>query len=225
MDRRRFVKSAGALAALSSMNLTDLYAADSAALKMINIVRTQSGFEREKLIRPFGFKGGYLTELWQVASRMQSDSGISRIGLATQSVLYGDSDLFPRQSETEGNAMMYNLVNKALEHVKKTPFRTPPELLDKILPAVIQDGKIITAKQDLNINFVYNALVGVDNAAWLTYAAENKFSSFEDMIPEQYKKALSHRNKKIAIMYQIPYGMPMEDLKNAVKQGYFVFKI
>ncbi|HQS53021.1 MAG TPA: L-alanine-DL-glutamate epimerase, partial [Daejeonella sp.] len=63
MDRRRFVKSAGALAALSSMNLTDLYAADSAALKMINIVRTQSGFEREKLIRPFGFKGGYLTEL------------------------------------------------------------------------------------------------------------------------------------------------------------------
>lgn len=225
MDRRRFVKSAGALAALSSMNLTDLYAADSAALKMINIVRTQSGFEREKLIRPFGFKGGYLTELWQVASRMQSDSGISRIGLATQSVLYGDSDLFPRQSETEGNAMMYNLVNKALEHVKKTPFRTPPELLDKILPAVIQDGKIITAKQDLNINFVYNALVGVDNAAWLTYAAENKFSSFEDMIPEQYKKALSHRNKKIAIMYQIPYGMPMEDLKNAAKQGYFVFKI
>ena len=26
-------------------------------------------------------------------------------------------------------------------------------------------------------------------------------------------------------MYQIPYGMPMEDLRNAVKQGYFVFKI
>ncbi len=225
MDRRRFVKSAGALVALSSMNLSDLRAADPAALKIINIVRTQSGFEREKLIRPFGFKGGYLTELWQVASRMQSDSGISRIGLATQSVLYGDSDLFPRQSETEGNAMMYNLVNKALEHVKKTPFRTPLELLDKILPAVIEDGRKITAKQDLNINFVYNALVGVDNAAWLTYAAENKFSSFEAMIPEPYKKALSHRNKKIAIMYQIPYGMPMEDLKNAVKQGYFVFKI
>jgi hypothetical protein len=222
MDRRRFVKSAGVLAALSSMNLSDLRAAD---LKLIKIIRTQAGFEREKLIRPFGFKGGFLTELWQVASRMQSESGISRIGIATQSVLYGDADLFSRHSETDGNALMYDLVIKALEHVKKTPFRTPPELLDKILPAVIQDGKKITGKQDLNINFVYNALVGVDNAAWLTYAAENKFSSFESMIPDQYKKALSNRNKKIAIMYQIPYGMPMEDLRNAVKQGYFVFKI
>ena len=222
MDRRRFVKSAGVLAALSSMNLSDLRAAD---LKLIKIIKTQAGFEREKLIRPFGFKGGFLTELWQVASRMQSESGISRIGIATQSVLYGDADLFSRHSETDGNALMYDLVIKALEHVKKTPFRTPPELLDKILPAVIQDGKKITGKQDLNINFVYNALVGVDNAAWLTYAAENKFSSFESMIPDQYKKALSNRNKKIAIMYQIPYGMPMEDLRNAVKQGYFVFKI
>ena len=58
MDRRRFVKSAGVLAALSSVNLPDLRASDSDALKMINIVKTQADFEREKLIRPFGFKGG-----------------------------------------------------------------------------------------------------------------------------------------------------------------------
>lgn len=225
MDRRRFFKSAGVLTALSTLDPSHLIGADSSALKMIKIIRTQSYFEREKLIRPFGFKGGFLTELWQVASKMHSESGISRIGLGTQSVLYGDADLFSRHSESDGNAMMFDLVNKSLEHVKNTPFRTPVELLDKILPAVIQDGKSITRKQDLNTNFVFNALVGVDNAAWLTYAAENKFSSFEAMIPQQYKMALSHRNKKIAIMYQIPYGMPMEDLKNAAKQGYFVFKI
>ena len=225
MDRRKFVKSAGIMAALSSMNLSNLQAADPAVLKLIRIVSTQSDFEREKLIRPFGFKGGYLTELWQVISKMQSESGISRIGIATQSVLYGDSDLFSHHSEADGNTMMYDLVNRALDIVKQTPFRTPVELIDKILPKVIQEGKKITGKQDLNINFVYNALISVDNAAWLTYAAENKFSTFEAMIPEQYQKALSHRNKKIAIMYQIPYGMPMQDLKNAVKQGYFVFKI
>jgi len=225
MDRRKFVKSAGIMAALSSMNLSNLQAADPAVLKLIRIVSTQSDFEREKLIRPFGFKGGYLTELWQVISKMQSESGISRIGIATQSILYGDSDLFSHHSEADGNTMMYDLVNRALDIVKQTPFRTPVELIDKILPKVIQEGKKITGKQDLNINFVYNALISVDNAAWLTYAAENKFSTFEAMIPEQYQKALSHRNKKIAIMYQIPYGMPMQDLKNAVKQGYFVFKI
>jgi hypothetical protein len=160
MDRRRFVKSAGILAALSTMDPSHLSGADSAALKMIKIIRTQSYFEREKLIRPFGFKGGFLTELWQVASKMHSDSGISRIGLSTQSVLYGDADLFSRHSESDGNTMMFDLVNKSLEHVKNTPFRTPVELLDKILPAVIQDGKSITGKQDLNTNFVFNALVG-----------------------------------------------------------------
>lgn len=225
MDRRKFVKSAGILAALGSMDLSDVQAASSDSLKKISIIRTQSDFEREKLIRPFGFKGGYLTELWQVVSRMQSDSGIIKIGIATQSVLYGDSDLFSYHSEAEGNAMMYDLVKKSLELVKQNPFRNPLELLDKILPSVIQEGKKISGKPDLNINFIYNALVSVDNAAWLIYAAENKFNSFEAMIPPPYKKALSHRNKKIAIMYQIPYGMPMQDLKNAAKQGYFVFKI
>ncbi len=213
------------MAAFSSLDLTNITAASMEVAKTIRVVRTQSDFEREKLIRPFGFKGGYLTELWQIVSRMQSASGISKIGIATQSVLYGDADLFPLHSEANGNALMYVLANKALELVKQTPFITPVELLDKILPEVISEGKKITGKPDLNINFVYNALVSVDNAAWLLYAAENKFSSFEAMIPKPYKKALSHRNDKIAIMYQVPYGMPMQDLKDAVKQGYFVFKI
>lgn len=213
------------MAAMGSMDMSDLQAASADALKKISIIRTQSGFEREKLIRPFGFKGGYLTELWQVVSRMQSSSGISKIGIATQSVLYGDADLFSLHTEADGNAMMYDLVRKTLELVKQNPFRNPVELLDRILPSVIQEGQKITGKPDLNINFIYNALVSVDNAAWLIYAAENKFNSFESMIPKPYKKALSHRNKKIAIMYQIPYGMPMQDLKNAAEQGYFVFKI
>jgi L-alanine-DL-glutamate epimerase-like enolase superfamily enzyme len=45
------------------------------------------------------------------------------------------------------------------------------------------------------------------------------------MIPEPFKDALSHRNDKIAVMYQIPYGMPMHDLLEAASKGYFVFKI
>jgi L-alanine-DL-glutamate epimerase-like enolase superfamily enzyme len=120
---------------------------------------------------------------------------------------------------------MYVLANKALQNVKQTPFTTPVELFDKILPSVMAEGQKITGKKDLNINFVYNAMVSIDNAAWLLYAAENKFYTFESMIPPEYRKSLSHRNKKIAIMYQVPYGMPMQDLKNAAQQGYFVFKI
>lgn len=225
MDRRKFVKNAGLIAALSAIELTKLNAASSPVAKKISIVKTATNFEREKLIRPFGFKGGYLTELWQTASKMQSSSGISKIGIATQSVLYGDADLFSLHSEAKGNSMMHALTNRALDLVRQTSFYTPIDLLDKILPEVILEGKRITGKSDLNINFVYNALVSIDNAAWLVYAAENKYKSFEKMIPGSYKDALLHRNDKIAIMYQIPYGMPMQDLLIAAQKGYFVFKV
>ncbi|WP_257669477.1 hypothetical protein [Parapedobacter tibetensis] len=66
------------------------------------MVGTDSDFMREKLVHPFGFKGAFLTELWQVASLMESTSGKHGIGLATQSVLYGDADFFASCSEAEG---------------------------------------------------------------------------------------------------------------------------
>src|SRR5690606_408656 len=89
--------------------------------KKIQVVHTNSNFEREKLLRPFGFKGGYLTELWQTVASMESESGHRKIGLATQSVLYGDAELFAAHSEASGNALMYILAERALQLVKKTP--------------------------------------------------------------------------------------------------------
>ena len=38
----------------------------------ITIARTGCGFEREPMVRPFGFKGGYLTEEWIVSAYMRS---------------------------------------------------------------------------------------------------------------------------------------------------------
>ncbi|GEO04514.1 hypothetical protein AAE02nite_21780 [Adhaeribacter aerolatus] len=226
MNRRNFIKNAGAFAALSNVSLPQIFEPSMPEqLKTIRVTRTDSNFEREKLIRPFGFKGGFLTELWQAVSRMDSEKHQGKIGLATQSVLYSDADFFAAHSETGGNAIMYALAEKTLHLVKKTPFTTPVELFDKILPDVISEGKRLTGKPDLNINFIYNALVSVDNAAWLLYAAENNFKSFDAFIPAPYRKALSYHNDKIAIMYQVPYGMPMTDLKKAAEQGYFVIKI
>lgn len=224
MDRRQFIKNAGIAAALSGTGLTEIADATANYTRTIQVIKTDSDFEREKLVRPFGFKGGFLTECWQIASKIQSQSGIDKIGIATQNVLYADANLFAGHSEAAGNALMYILVNEALQLVKTTSFTDPVNLFEKILPEVVAAGKKLTGP-DLNINFVYNALVSVDNAAWLLYAAENKFSTVDAMIPGPYQPALSHHNNKIAIMYQVPYGMPMNDLKNAVQQGYFVIKI
>jgi L-alanine-DL-glutamate epimerase-like enolase superfamily enzyme len=216
----------GSLAAMIHMQPAHVFSYSSTDTpKTIRVTRTASDFEREKLIRPFGFKGGYLTELWQAVALLESESGKQGIGLGTQSVLYGDADLFAHHSEAGGNALMYALTEKTLQLVKDIPFTSPVELVDTLLPQVIAEGQKITGKQDLNPNFVYNALISVDNAAWLLYAAENKIKDFDSMIPQQYRQALSHHNTKIAIMYQVPYGMPVEEIKKAVQQGYFVIKI
>lgn len=193
--------------------------------KTIQIVKTDSNFEREKLIRPFGFKGAYLTELWQIITRLTSTSGIACIGLSTQSVLYGDADLFVKNTEAAGNALMYALTNKALELVKEIPFNNPIDLVEAMLPKLLLAGKQLTHKSDLHINFSLNSLVSVDHAAWLLYAAENNISTFRELIPEDYKTALSAQNDKLAVMFQIPYGMPIQDIKDAAQHGYFVFKI
>lgn len=195
------------------------------ALKTIRVIRTDSDFEREDLSSPFGFKGGYLTELWQTVVKMEAESGNSTIGVATQSVLYGDSDLFVSHAEAGGNALMYALTDKALQLARETSFTTPPDLLDKLLPEVKKAGIQITGKQDLNENFIYNALISVDNAAWLLYASENGLKDFDAMLPAPYERVLPYHNKKIAVMFAVPYGMAVEEIKSAVKQGYFIFKI
>ncbi|MEH6306689.1 L-alanine-DL-glutamate epimerase [Olivibacter sp. CPCC 100613] len=193
--------------------------------KTIQIVETDSAFEIEKLIRPFGFKGAYLTELWQIITKLRASSGLESIGLSNQSILYGDADLFIKYSETKGNAFMYALTNSALNLVKETPFTHPISLLEKMLPALISSGKSITNKQNLHLNFVLNSYVSIDHAAWLLFAAEHGLKTFDALIPAPYKSALSAKSDRLAVMFQIPYGMPLEQIKEAAQSGYFVFKI
>ena len=67
-NRRNFLKTAGIVGgtfATISSNAFPLIQRSS--LKKIKIEVTDSNFEREPLIRPFGFKGGYMSEIWQTA--------------------------------------------------------------------------------------------------------------------------------------------------------------
>ena len=64
-------------------------------------------FEREPLIAPFGFKGGYLSELWQSIVKFENAEGQSGIGLGTQSTLWSDASVFIDNSESAGNSMMF----------------------------------------------------------------------------------------------------------------------
>jgi len=191
----------------------------------ITIKKVDSNFEREPLIRPFGFKGGYVKEIWQTASLLESDSGIRKIGICTQNVLWSDATVFANYSAAGCEALMYVLTELTLKMIKGASFQNPIHFLDEILPVVYKQGVKITGNQNLRKTFALNSLVGIDNAAWLLYAQENGITNFDDMIPDQYKSALSFRHNKVASIPLMAYGVPINEIIKAVDDGYFFMKI
>jgi L-alanine-DL-glutamate epimerase-like enolase superfamily enzyme len=193
--------------------------------KSITIAKVDADFEREPLIRPFGFKGGYMREIWQSVARLESTSGRHGIGLCSQSVLWSDAAVFAEHTESGGNALMYAMTEHAIELLKGRSFTDPVELLEDIREEVHAYGCRITGRAALRKTFALNSLVGVDNAAWLLYAAENGLTSFDDLIPAAYRPALAHRHERVASIPLMAYSIPVEEIRTAVADGYFFMKI
>jgi L-alanine-DL-glutamate epimerase-like enolase superfamily enzyme len=225
-SRRDFIKTTGVAGAatLSGANLAQAGPLQK-AYKAITLTEVNSNFEREPLIRPFGFKGGFMTEIWQTVNYLKSSSGRHTIGLCTQNVLWSDAQVFAAHSESGGNALMFALTERALQIMKGLTFTTPIDLLENILPEVYAYGQKITSNPKLRKTFALNALVGTDNAAWLLYAAENGLKTFDEIIPKAYLPALSNRHKQAAAIPLMAYSIPVEEIRSAVEQGYFFMKI
>jgi L-alanine-DL-glutamate epimerase-like enolase superfamily enzyme len=194
-------------------------------MKSITITTVGSNFEREPLVRPFGFKGGYMSEIWQSAAMLGSAGGKRGIGLCSQGVLWSDAQVFAGHSESGGNALMYAMSEWAVQQLKGQTFSDPVALLESIRHDVYAYGKKITGHAGLRETFALNALVGVDFAVWQLYAAENGISNFDDLIPAVYRPALAHRHTRAASIPLMAYGIPIEELKAAVEAGYFFMKI
>jgi len=216
--------AAGAVALTSPLDFL-VTGCTHAEPKKITISKVSSIFETEPLIRPFGFKGGYMNEIWQTAAYLECSSGAHSIGLCSQNVLWSDAQVFATHSESGGNALMYSITDKALRIVEGQTFINPVELLEQILPEVYEFGKKITTNPNLRKTFALNALVGVDNALWLLYAKENGFTTFDEMIPKAYRPALSYRHDMVASIPLMAYSIPVEEISAATDQGYFFMKI
>jgi hypothetical protein len=227
MDRRDFIKTAGASAAGMGVirSLAESSKLISGITPEIIIKSASSNYEREPLIRPFGFKGGYMTEIWQTASLLESASGISRIGICTQNVLWSDAAVFAANSESGANALMFALTEYANKLLRGRGFITPMDLIDSIFNEVHEYGKKITYNPNLRKTFVLNSLVGTDNAAWLLYAAANGIKNFDEMIPPDYRKGLTKHHDKVASIPLMAYNIPVNEIVEAVKSGYFFMKI
>ena len=227
-SRRTFLKNSSALTALTMAGLSSQSIScmdTSPKQKSITISDVSTNFERELLARPFGFGGGAITRTWHTAAWLKSESGISKVGLGTQGVLWSDGIVARAHSENGGNALMYAMTERAVQLLKGKTFTDPVALLDEILDEVYDYGKKITRNPNLRKTFALNPLVAVDNAVWLLYAAENGFNNFDDMVPTAYRQGLSARHDKVASIPALGYGTTIEEIKRLADEGFFIMKI
>lgn len=193
----------------------------------IKITDYRCQFEREPLARPFGFKGGYMSEMWQIIVSLRSEDHTTHgTGLGVQNVLWSDPGFFSRTSEPGGNAAMLSVTERALQLAGETDFETPIDLLDQIFDDVYEFARKITGMPDLKKTFALNAIVPVDNAAWLLYAKTNGITHFGGLIPDAYRPALPETHRKVLSVPLVSYGVPLKEVRKMVEvDGYAVLKI
>ena len=196
-----------------------------AAQNLIHINKVTCNFEREPLLAPFGFKGAYLTELWQSVVHITSASGKEGLGLGTQSVLWSDANVFKENSESAGNALMFALTSFAAKQIQSLCYSNPLSLVEEVFTPSLDYGRAITCKPDLRITFVFNALVPLDNAVWQLYCQENNIASFDEMVPAEFRHGLSYRHDRLALIPLVSYGVPVEQVVEMVRGGVSVLKI
>jgi L-alanine-DL-glutamate epimerase-like enolase superfamily enzyme len=192
---------------------------------MITIAKTDAAFEVEPFRAPFGFKGGYLNGQWQCVALMKSAGGHEGLGVGVMSPLWSDAEVFAANPEAASGGMMFLMMTHALKAAQGMSFETPQDLLDRLLPVTYEYGQAITGRRDLRLTFALNALVAVDNAAWMLYARETGKASFDEMVPAEFRAALAHRHQKVACIPLFSYGVSLDQMMQSVEEGFFFAKI
>ena len=223
---RKFIQSSSiaSVAGISGAYLTPLSSCSESS-KNITIRSGESKYVREPLIRPFGFKGVYQNEFWVTAAMIESSAGTRHVGMQTQCLAWSDLDVFLAHSESDGNLLLIKTLDYALGMIEGQSFRNPIELQEAILNDVHKYGKSVANYNNLSKTFTLSSMVALDNALWMLYAEENGYNNFDEMIPPAYKKALGHQHKYVAHIPLFAYGIPLEEIEQAVDQGYFFMKI
>lgn len=226
VSRRNFIKtSAFAGAATLSGSLLQTLPSCRVDSGKITIKSASSKFEREPLIRPFGFKGVYQNEFWVASALLESNSGLRHVGLQTQCLAWSDLEVFLANSEVDGNMLLIKSLDYALKMIKGQSFSNPIEFQDAILDDVYKYGQSITNNKKLRMTFTLSSMVALDNALWMIYAQENGFKTFDEMVPQEYRQALGNRHQNVAHVPLMAYNVPLEEVSQAVDEGYFFMKI
>lgn len=192
--------------------------------RRIRIANAEASFTPEPILKPFGFKGGYLSELWQTRVSLAS-SRCRGTGFGVQSCLWSDAGVFSAFPEKEANGFMFAMTRRAAEIARGLEFETPPELTERLFTEILSYGRKLIGRCDMRSTFALNALVPLDFAAWRLYATENGFTDYDDMLPAEFRDVQSARHARCASIPLITYGTTVEEVARLVKEGYFFLKI
>lgn len=191
----------------------------------MKIVNVKCTYVPEKLKAPFGFKGGFLSELWQVVCRVETES-VYGVGVGVQSVLWSDAAVFTSNPEKTGNRYMYDVTRYAMNLLVGREGETPIQLIDGIYAATLAYAKTLTnVGASLRETFVRNALVAVDNALWQAYAREQGSVDFMQLVPAEYRTALSEKQQVLCNVPLVSYGVPEKDIRALLDGGTVLMKI
>ena len=191
----------------------------------ITISRTELDVTREPFIKPFGFKGHSFCEKWICKVGLTSDTGQSASGLGGLAVLWSDQNVFTAHSEVGGNLIMASVLEHAMQIPKGMTFDTPLDLLDALIEPTYAYACRITNNDKLRRTFALNALVGLDNAAWNLYGLCQAVTTFDQLLPDEFRPALSARHDVLACVPTLSFNDSIDEVVQLVDSGHFILKI
>ncbi len=189
----------------------------------VRITNTSLCFVREPLKTPFGFKGRYLSELWQSVSCIETEDHCAAAP-GTISVLWSDARVFCAHTSEKSSALMNSVTQEALNMLRGETLLRPDIMIDGIFLQLKKYADRICGVSVAE-TFVLNSLVGIDYALWTLWAKHNGITSFDGLIPDYAKKALSHRHKTLAHIPLVSYGVGDEEIKTLLARGSGLLKI
>lgn len=191
----------------------------------MHIVETDLEIQREPFARPFAFKGSAFHEKWNLVVRLKDADGYEAFGLGGLAVLWSDAAVFAAHTEMGGNLLQASLLEFALQQVKGRAFADPIDMFDAVENDVFLYGKTVTGLADLRRTFALIALVALDNAAWLLHAKRMGMTTFDAVIPEEFRAFLPHRQSHVALVPAVSYTLPIDELRAILDDGAYILKI
>jgi len=190
---------------------------------MAIIQSTSLSYRPEPLLHSFGFKGGALTELWQVYITITTDNAVAT-GQSVQSVLWSDGAVFARWGQQQGNEKMLQLTAYALDLLKGRELEAPPVMLRKLLPKLMAYGVEITENETLRTTFALNALTGIDFCLWKLYRKELGEPDFDHLVAP-FTQGLQQHQPRLGLIPLLTYDTSENQIRQLAEEGCFLFKI